>query len=657
MANTGYHRRRVERTLFAVSFLTFAYFYQAADQSTAARFDLMRSILERHTLAIDDYAGFNTADIIQFGGHIYSVKAPGGAFTGLVQWLVFSKLLAPLAASNQALYWALLTHLTIVFSTGLAIALMAVVCFRFALILGATAGRAASLAILLSFGTIIFPYATEMTGEPIAAASTFAAFYLLVTARNDSSPDRALLAGMLAGWAVLCDYPAILIAGALGAYTLAKLRGPQILSFAVGAGAIALILLAYNRAAFGAPFFMSYEAYKLPGNTQFPEQAVGFVGLTYPKLYNLWKILIDPQRGLFFCNPMLLIAIPALTRFGRDRRWRAEFGVTIFAVAGLILFNASFGESIVSWGGGTATGPRQIVAAIPFMVLALAFVPSRWNYVLGALGLVSIFIMLMATSVNPHFPYEYDNPVWDYAAPAYFRGDLAYNKDTYFGGGPITGDSVAFNLGKFVGLPPALQLAPLAALWIVAALMLMREIAPSTQSTPMLAAVSIAAAAFFVPPMVGAVASNSGLAASHGLLGRYYEGLRPGSFPPHIVRIDPQLEFNNVAQLGGLPFPSCVIWNGAILIPRPGLYRFLIEVDDAGWLTIDSREVIRDPGDVNKPHDEGKIYLDPGRHPIEVGERNLAGDAGLRLYWQPPGKAEPIIVPSRVLIPPPGYAK
>jgi hypothetical protein len=657
MADSAYDRRRVEWTLFAVSFLTFAYFYQAADQSTAARFDLMRSILERHTLAIDGYAGFNTADIIQLGGHIYSVKAPGGAFTGIVQWLVLSKLLAPLLTSHEALYWALMTHLTIVFSSGLIVALMAVVCFRFALILGATAGRAASLAILLSFGTIIFPYATEMTGEPIAAAAIFAAFYLLVTARAESGPDRALLAGMLAGWAVLCDYPAILIAAALGVYALVKLKWGQVVSFAAGAGGIALILLAYNKGAFGNPFFMSYEAYKLPGNTQFPEQAVGFVGLTYPKLYNLWKILIDPQRGLFFCNPVLLVAIPALVRFGRDRRWRAEFYVTVFAITGLILFNASFGESIVSWGGGTATGPRQIVAAIPFMVLALAFAPPQWNYLIGALGMVSIFVMLMATSTNPHFPYEYANPVWEYAAPAYFRGDFAYNRDTYFGGGPITADSAAFNLGKLIGLPPALQLAPLAALWIVAAMLLIRALGPSRRSGPMRAAVAIATAVFFVPPVVGAIAAKSGLSASHGLLGRYYLGLRPARLPPHIVRIDPSLDFNNVAQLGGLPFPSCVIWDGAILIPRPGLYRFIMDVDDAGWLTIDGREVIRDPGDVNKSHDEGKTYLDAGRHLIEVGERNLAGDAALRLYWQTPGKPNPVIVPSRVLIPPPAYAK
>ncbi|MBF6567370.1 MAG: hypothetical protein IVW54_00670 [Candidatus Binataceae bacterium] len=652
------NRRRIEWTLFVLALLSFAYFYQAADQSTAARFDLMRSVLERHTLAIDGYAGFNTADIITFNDHIYSVKAPGGSLSGIIQWLICSKLLAPLLTSNSALYWALLTYLTIVFSTGLMVALMVVVCFRFALALGATEGRAVAIAILLAFGTIMFPYATEMTGEPIAGACAFIAFYLLFTYPGGPDSDRALFAGLLAGWAVLCDYPAILISAALAVYALFKLRPRDILNFAAGAGAMALILLAYNKAAFGNPLFMSYEAYKLPGNTQFPEQAVGFVGLTFPKPYNLWKILIDPQRGLFYCNPLLILSVPALVHFGVQRRLRAEFLVTLFAVAGFILFNASFGESIVSWGGGTATGPRQIVAAIPFMILPLALVPARWNYVIGVLGAVSVFIMLMAISVNPHFPYEYANPIRDYAMPAYFRGDLAYNKDTYFGGGPIVGDAVAFNLGKLAGLPPALELIPLAMLWMGAAILILRELRlPIIQSRVLLAAAAAGSLAFFMPPVVGAVAQISGLSASHGLVGRYYEGLRPAGFPPHIVKIDPQIAFNNVAELGGLPFPSCVIWDGAILIPRPGLYAFAIEVDDAGWLTIDGRPVIRDPGDVNHPRAAGKIYLEPGRHSIELGERNLAGDASMRLYWQTPGNTDPVIVPARVLIPPPAYAR
>ena len=58
---------------------------------------------------------------------------------------------------------------------------------------------------------------------------------------------------------------------------------------------VAALLLAYNYLAFGHPLFLSYEAYMLPGNKEwFPEQSVGFAGVTYPKANVLWDILLDP---------------------------------------------------------------------------------------------------------------------------------------------------------------------------------------------------------------------------------------------------------------------------------------------------------------------------------------------------------------------------
>ena len=82
----------------------------------------------------------------------------------------------------------------------------------------------------------------------------------------------------------------------------------------------------------------------------------------------------------------------------------------------------------------------------------------------------------MATAIEPHLPYEYDNPLLDFLWPAYLRGDFAYNKGAYYGGGPIAGDSVAFNLGKLAGLPGALQLWPLAMMWLGGAWKLMRNL-------------------------------------------------------------------------------------------------------------------------------------------------------------------------------------
>jgi len=643
---------RTEAYLFSLAFITFAFFYQGADQSTAARFDLMRSLVERRTLWIDGYCGYNTADIISLYGHYYSVKAPGGSFTGLIQWIFFSLILWPLKVGHEALYWALTTWLTIIFSTSLLVAFAAVLMYRLVILLTADRARAIICAVVLPFGTIMFPYATEMTGEPIAAAACLLAFYLLVSERTLHDAGRAMVAGAAAGWAVLCDFPTVLIAVALAAYALWRL-GPtlRLVAFAGGAGAIALLLFAYNLRAFGSPFFLSYEAYKLAGNSQFPEQAVGFVGLTYPRPAILYKILLDPQRGLFYCNPVLILSLFGVVGMAKRRKLRAEFLIVVSAAISMILFNSAFGASIVSWGGGTATGPRQIVAAIPFLVLPLAFLPRGAKWWLLALGFLSAFLMLMATAVEPHFPYEYGNPLRDFIWPAYLRGDLAYNSDAYFGGPPIVDESTAFNLGKLARLPGAIALLPLAALWLWGAAKLMGDDGFKAVTSTHRAAVYCAIGAMFLPPLLGPSLGRLRAPSSHGLMARYYRGLEPNGFPPHIERVDRELDFGSVAELGALPAPSRIVWSGTLLAPISGRYRFAINVDDSGWLNVDGRAVIRDPGEVTQGIGEGTVVLTAGPHRVEAGERNLAGDAAMRLLWQPPGAAELQVIPSTALLP------
>src|SRR5215469_13324677 len=62
-----------------VTFLSFAYFYEGGGWNQNSRFDLLRAIVERHTLQIDAYHE-NTGDKAHFHGHYYSDKAPGLVF-------------------------------------------------------------------------------------------------------------------------------------------------------------------------------------------------------------------------------------------------------------------------------------------------------------------------------------------------------------------------------------------------------------------------------------------------------------------------------------------------------------------------------------------------------------------------------------------------
>src|SRR5215470_20302527 len=75
MPSTAAHRRLVF-LLGLATFLSFLYFYEGGGWNQNSRFDLVRSITERHTLQIDAYHE-NTQDKAHFRGHYYSDKAPG----------------------------------------------------------------------------------------------------------------------------------------------------------------------------------------------------------------------------------------------------------------------------------------------------------------------------------------------------------------------------------------------------------------------------------------------------------------------------------------------------------------------------------------------------------------------------------------------------
>src|ERR1700681_3699984 len=71
--------RKAAVLLGFVIFFSFIYFYEGGGWNQNSRFDLLRAIVERHTLQIDAYHE-NTQDKAHFRGHYYSDKAPGLVF-------------------------------------------------------------------------------------------------------------------------------------------------------------------------------------------------------------------------------------------------------------------------------------------------------------------------------------------------------------------------------------------------------------------------------------------------------------------------------------------------------------------------------------------------------------------------------------------------
>ena len=73
---------KIATLLGITSFLSFLYFYEGGGWNQNSRFDLVRAVIERHTLEIDAYHE-NTQDKAHFQGHYYSDKAPGVAFLAI----------------------------------------------------------------------------------------------------------------------------------------------------------------------------------------------------------------------------------------------------------------------------------------------------------------------------------------------------------------------------------------------------------------------------------------------------------------------------------------------------------------------------------------------------------------------------------------------
>src|SRR6202140_3656198 len=76
--NSSFHRK-IAMLLGVVTFFSFIYFYEGGGGNQNSRVDLLRAIVERHTLQIDAYHE-NTQDKAPFRGHYYSDKAPGLVF-------------------------------------------------------------------------------------------------------------------------------------------------------------------------------------------------------------------------------------------------------------------------------------------------------------------------------------------------------------------------------------------------------------------------------------------------------------------------------------------------------------------------------------------------------------------------------------------------
>jgi hypothetical protein len=472
----------MEAWVFLALLLTYGYFFQGGGWGPNAFFDLTRAIVERGRFLIDpDLA--NTGDWAKTPAGTIINKSPGVSFLAVPAYRVVHRfspegLATPIGAARTV-------HAVTVFSVGLFAALGGAFFYRIAR--RRVSERAAvGLTVVLALGTSVFSYATFLTTHAVVAACFVIAWERLFDGKR-ASAARAAVAGFVLSLAVVVEsLSAPVILGYLVALLLN--RAPRRAWFGLIFGALppAILLAFYNVTTMGAPLASPY-AFQNPIYTT-PGAWLGVLGV--PSATALYALTVHPIRGLFWISPVLAPAF-----FGLIAWTRREPRTAVVAAWGVLVYLA-FSISFVRWHGGWCIGPRYLVPAYPFLVLALVPVLAWGRIARGAvalLGGLSVALHLAIVAVNPQVPQiaGMTNPLFEYVLPVLLRAGLVSVNNQGVLEGTTRGIAslsspaevwASYNLGELLGLRGVASLLPLLLAWVILAGIALR--ATSAPSAP-----------------------------------------------------------------------------------------------------------------------------------------------------------------------------
>jgi len=337
------------------------------------RYELTRHVVLYHTITVEP----GLFDRAVHGGRSYSDKAPGMSFLAIPAYEL-ERLLGVAKAPGD---WQSEGDLSLwgirIATSGLFFLLATFLVGRVAEALVPRTG--AITAVVFGTATIAAPLAPTLFEHDAAAFWAFLAFVLAWRQRR-----RALLAlaGLAAGIAVLFEYSTAIVVLAVAIYVAVR-AGRRVGWYLLGGVPAALALAAYDRAAFGSPFHLSY---RYVANRYAEAQRHGFFGIGVPTLHGLADVLVV-DRGVLVFSPVLVAAAAGLVLMYR-RGWRGE---ALLAGAVAVAFVASDAAYFLPY-GGTSPGPRFLTAALPFLLLGLPFALERARAVVIALAAVSIVL-------------------------------------------------------------------------------------------------------------------------------------------------------------------------------------------------------------------------------------------------------------------------
>ncbi len=427
---SGKKNRYIYLMVFILFFISYGYFFQGGGWNQNSRICLTRAILRHHSFTIDSFkedaremAFVNTGDWAFYNGHYYSNKAPGLSllavpFYALAEYLMRS--LVPDDGGRQVLLSAYFSTLctTVLFSSLLCL-LMFYVFHHF---FHTGIGNALLATLLFGFGTLAFSYSTTFYSHQPAAFFSFLSFVVIMQIRQGSvrhQAVRALVAGVSAGVAVLIEPSTLFIGGTVAVYLASSREGRRYLPLFIAGGIPAGVVQGfYNTMCFGHPLASGYQyandlvMWKVEGK---------LFGIPHPARF--FQLLCSPYRGLLFSSPVLLMALPGVFIFLRNRQWRAEALCSIVVSVLMVVLIASFH----AWHGGSAAGPRYLLPAFPFFYLLAGVSLVRFPKLYLLVGTISLLINLSITVVGNEIPRDIRSPFMSVVVKRLLEGRVSIN--------------------------------------------------------------------------------------------------------------------------------------------------------------------------------------------------------------------------------------